>query len=51
MPFPVFLLQQASVGGWFFFWGQHYRGGYLVAGLHVQEADALGVAAGFANGL
>ncbi len=30
-------------------WGDDYRCGYAVAGLHVQEADALGVAAGFAD--
>jgi hypothetical protein len=40
----------ASVAVGFFFWGQDYGCGYAVAGFHVQEADALGVAAGFADG-
>jgi hypothetical protein len=44
------LLQQASVGGRFFFWGQDYGGGYAVAGFHVEEADALRVAADLADG-
>src|SRR5208337_2729364 len=44
------LQQRASVAVWFFFWGQDYGGGYPVAGLQVEEADALGVAAGFADG-
>src|SRR5579872_5970633 len=44
------LNQRASVAAIRFgVWGQHHRGGYAVAGLQVQEADALGVAAGFAD--
>jgi hypothetical protein len=46
-----FLLQQrASVAVGFFFGSQDYGGGDAVAGFHVEEADALGVAAGFADG-
>src|ERR1700728_4133582 len=30
--------------------GDYYGRGYAVAGLHLQQADTLGVAAGFANG-
>ena len=43
-------MQRASVAVGFFFWSQYYGGGYAVAGFHVEEADALGVAAGFADG-
>src|SRR5580658_9166070 len=44
------LKQRASVAIGFFFRGQDYGGGYAVTGFHVQEANALGVAAGFADG-
>ena len=52
-PHSIRLLnQRASVAAvWFFFGGDDYGGGYAVAWLQVQEADALGVAAGFADGL
>ena len=46
----LLLQQRASVAVGFFFRSQDYGGGYPVAGLHLQEADALGVAAGFADG-
>ena len=46
----LLLKQRASVAVGFFFRSQDYGGGYPVAGLHLQEADALGVAAGFADG-
>jgi len=45
------LNQRASVGAvGFLFWGDDYGGGYAVAGFEVQQAHALGVAAGFADG-
>ncbi len=45
------LNQRASVATVrFFFWSDHYCGGYAVAGFEVKQADALGVAAGFADG-
>src|SRR5579864_5532591 len=48
----VHLLNQgASVAAvWFGIRRDHNRCRYAVAGLHVQQADALGVAAGFADG-
>ena len=45
------LNQRASIAAVrFFLWGNDYCGGYAVAGLEVQQADALRVAAGFADG-
>jgi len=41
-PHDSLLDQRASVAVRFFFWGDYYGGGYAVAGLQVQEADALG---------
>lgn len=50
-PHNHLLNQRASVGAvWFFFGSDDYCGGYAVAGFEVQQADALGVAAGFADG-
>jgi hypothetical protein len=44
------LNQRASVGAiWFGLGGQDYGGGYAVAGFHVEESDALGVSARFAD--
>src|SRR5271170_1723416 len=48
---PPLLQQRAPVAAiWLFFWRQHYGRGYAVAGFQVQEADALRVAAGLADG-
>ncbi len=51
-PYPPYLLnQRASVAVGFFFWRDHNCCGYAVAWLHLQQAHALCVAAGFADGL
>src|SRR5258706_3148393 len=55
LPFEIlstFLLlqQRASVAVGLFFGGQDHGGGHAVAGFHVQEADALRIAAGLADG-
>jgi hypothetical protein len=45
------LNQRASIAAvWFFFGGDDDGGGYAVAGFEVQQANALRVAAGFADG-
>ncbi len=46
------LLQERSLFGlgFGFFWGDDYGGGYFVLGFEVEELDALGAAAGGADG-
>src|ERR1700757_4194489 len=49
-PYTNLLDQRAAIAAvGLFFWRDHYGCGYAVAGFHLQQPYALGVAAGFAD--
>ena len=50
MAIQAYFSSASSSGGFGFFWGDDYGGGYFVLGFEVEELDALGAAAGGADG-